>query len=104
MMDATTNDLTGSGLPNQAELNEQLFNAILRSDAAAVSALLSAGVDVNANQHGRTTLMEATHRGDISIVIALLKAPGILINQEGRLYNIALTVTKRLVYQALLIN
>jgi len=46
------------------ELNDQLFEAVRKGDAAAVTALLDKGADVNAKfRYGATALFKAAERG-----------------------------------------
>lgn len=58
--------------PKQA-LNEQLFEAVRKGDATAVTALLDKGADVNAKfRYGQTALFKAVERGHTSVVKVLL--------------------------------
>jgi hypothetical protein len=58
--------------PNK-ELDDQLFEAARRGDAAAVAALLDKGADVNAKfRYGTTALFKAAERGNIEVVKVLL--------------------------------
>ncbi len=58
--------------PNSA-LNEQLFEAVRKGDAAAVTALLDKGADVNAKfRYGATALFKAAERGHVEVVKVLL--------------------------------
>lgn len=58
--------------PKQA-LNDQLFEAARKGDAAAVTALLDKGADVNAKfRYGQTALFKAAERGHASVVKVLL--------------------------------
>jgi len=58
--------------PKQA-LNEQLFEAVRKGDAAAVTALLDKGADVNAKfRYGQTSLFKAAERGHTEVVKVLL--------------------------------
>ncbi|HLO00138.1 MAG TPA: ankyrin repeat domain-containing protein [Pyrinomonadaceae bacterium] len=55
------------------ELNDQLFEAARKGDAAAVAALLDKGADVNAKfRYGTTALFKAAERGNIEVVKVLL--------------------------------
>ena len=58
--------------PKQA-LNDQLFEAVRKGDAAAVTALLDKGADVNAKfRYGQTALFKAVERGHTNVVKVLL--------------------------------
>jgi len=58
--------------PKQA-LNDQLFEAARKGDAAAVTALLDKGADVNAKfRYGQTALFKAAERGHANVVKVLL--------------------------------
>ena len=58
--------------PSQ-ELNDQLWEAARRGDAAAVTALLDKGADVNAKfRYGATALFKAAERGNTEVVKVLL--------------------------------
>ena len=55
------------------ELNDQLFEAVRKGDAAAVTALLDKGADVNAKfRYGATALFKAAERGNVEVVKVLL--------------------------------
>jgi hypothetical protein len=55
------------------ELNDQLFEAARKGDAAAVTALLDKGADVNAKfRYGQTALFKASERGHAAVVKVLL--------------------------------
>lgn len=55
------------------ELNDQLFEAVRKGDAAAVTALLDKGADVNAKfRYGQTALFKAAERGHAAVVKVLL--------------------------------
>ena len=55
------------------ELNYQLFEAVRKGDAAAVTALLDKGADVNAKfRYGQTALFKACERGHANVVKVLL--------------------------------
>lgn len=59
---------------NKQELNDQLFEAVRKGDAAAVTALLDKGADVNAKfRYGATALFKAAERGNADVVAVLLK-------------------------------
>jgi hypothetical protein len=54
-------------------LNDQLFEAVRKGDAAAVTALLDKGADVNAKfRYGQTALFKACERGHANVVKVLL--------------------------------
>ena len=54
-------------------LNDQMFEAVRKGDAAAVTALLDKGADVNAKfRYGQTALFKAAERGHAAIVKVLL--------------------------------
>ncbi len=54
-------------------LNDQLFEAARKGDAAAVTALLDKGADVNAKfRYGQTALFKACERGHANVVKVLL--------------------------------
>jgi ankyrin repeat protein len=81
---------------NHTELNRWLLDAAKRGDTAAVSALITAGANVNtANSEGETALMLAAQFGYIATVTALLAAPGILLNQVDQDGNTALIHAER---------
>lgn len=55
------------------QLNDQLFEAVRKGDAAAVTALLDKGADVNAKfRYGQTALFKAAERGHTAVVKVLL--------------------------------
>ena len=55
------------------ELNDQLYEAVRKGDAAAVTALLDKGADVNAKfRYGTTALFKAAERGHFEVVKVLL--------------------------------
>lgn len=59
---------------NKQELNDQLFEAVRKGDAAAVTALLDKGADVNAKfRYGATALFKAAERGNADVVAVLLQ-------------------------------
>ena len=59
--------------PSKQELNDQLFEAVRKGDAAAVTALLDKGADVNAKfRYGTTALFKAAERGNADVVKVLL--------------------------------
>jgi len=58
---------------SKQELNDQLFEAARKGDAAAVTALLDKGADVNAKfRYGTTALFKASERGNTDVVKVLL--------------------------------
>lgn len=62
----------GATNPKQ-ELNDQLFEAVRKGDAATVTTLLDKGADVNAKfRYGQTALFKAAERGHASVVKVLL--------------------------------
>ena len=55
------------------QLNDQLWEAVRKGDAASVTALLDKGADVNAKfRYGTTALFKASERGHTEIVKILL--------------------------------
>jgi ankyrin repeat protein len=59
--------------PSKQELNDQLFEAVRKGDAAAVTAALDKGADVNAKfRYGTTALFKAAERGNADVVKVLL--------------------------------
>lgn len=58
---------------SKQELNDQLFEAVRKGDATAVTAVLDRGADVNAKfRYGATALFKAAERGDADVVKVLL--------------------------------
>lgn len=58
---------------SKQELNDQFWEAVRRGDAAAVTALLDKGADVNAKfRYGATALFKAAERGNVEVVKILL--------------------------------
>ncbi|MDX6611863.1 MAG: hypothetical protein QOD75_1049 [Blastocatellia bacterium] len=58
---------------SKQELNDQFWEAARKGDAAAVTALLDKGADVNARfRYGTTALFKAAERGNIEVVKVLL--------------------------------
>lgn len=56
------------------DLNEQLYEAVRKGDAAAVTSLLDRGADVNAKfRYGATALFKAAERGNVEITRVLLE-------------------------------
>src|ERR1700730_8915983 len=69
------------------ELNDQLFEAARKGDAAAVTALLDQGADVNAKfRYGTTALFKAAERGNTEVVKVLL-ARGADVNVKDTFYS-----------------
>jgi len=55
------------------ELNDQLYEAVRKGDAATVTALLDKGAEVNAKfRYGATALFKAAERGNVEVVKVLL--------------------------------
>ena len=58
---------------SKQELNDQMWEAVRRGDAAAVTTLLDKGADVNAKfRYGATALFKAAERGNPEVVKILL--------------------------------
>src|ERR1043165_6964982 len=58
---------------SKQELNDQLFEAVRKGDAAAVTAALDKGADVNAKfRYGATALFKAAERGNADVAKILL--------------------------------
>lgn len=69
------------------ELNEQLWEAARKGDAAAVTALLDRGAEVNAKfRYGTTALFKAAERGNLEVVRILL-ARGAEVNTKDTFYG-----------------
>ncbi|HKY42361.1 MAG TPA: ankyrin repeat domain-containing protein [Pyrinomonadaceae bacterium] len=59
--------------PSKDQLNEQLFEAVRKGDAAAVTAALDRGADVNAKfRYGTTALFKAAERGNADVAKVLI--------------------------------
>ena len=59
--------------PSKQELNDQLFEAVRKGDAAAVTAALDKGADVNAKfRYGTTALFKAAERGNADVAKVLI--------------------------------
>src|ERR1044072_6505884 len=72
--------------PKQA-LNEQLYEAARKGDAAEVKALLDKGADVNAKfRYGATALFKAAERGNTEVV-KLLIVRGADVNVKDTFYG-----------------
>src|SRR5678816_303017 len=58
---------------SKQELNDQLFEAVRKGDAATVTALLDKGADVNAKfRYGQTALFKAAEKGHANVAKVLL--------------------------------
>jgi ankyrin repeat protein len=69
------------------ELNDQLFEAVRKGDAAAVTELLDKGAEVNAKfRYGMTALFKAAERGHTEVVKVLL-ARGADVNVKDTFYG-----------------
>src|SRR5688572_4428292 len=63
----------GTTTSSTQALNDQLFEAVRKGDAAAVTAALDRGADVNAKfRYGSTALFKAAERGHVPVVKVLL--------------------------------
>src|SRR6185503_13995583 len=72
---------------SKQELNDQLFEAARKGDAAAVTALLDKGADVNAKfRYGTTALFKASERGNVEVVKVLL-ARGADVSVKDTFYS-----------------
>jgi len=72
--------------PKQA-LNDQLFEAVRKGDAVAVTAALDKGADVNAKfRYGTTALFKAAERGNADVTKVLL-ARGADVNVKDTFYR-----------------
>ena len=59
--------------PSKQELNDQLFEAVRKGDATAVTTALDRGADVNAKfRYGATALFKAAERGNAEVVKVLI--------------------------------
>jgi len=75
------------GQASKQELNDQLYEAVRKGDAPAVTALLDKGADVNAKfRYGATALFKAAERGHLEIVKILL-ARGADVSVKDTFYN-----------------
>src|SRR5688572_10095019 len=78
---------TAAAQISKQELNDQMYEAVRRGDAAAVTALLDKGADVNAKfRYGATALFKAAERGNADIV-KLLLARGADATVKDTFYN-----------------
>jgi ankyrin repeat protein len=69
------------------ELNDQLFEAVRKGDAAAVTAALDRGADVNAKfRYGTTALFKAAERGNADVTKVLLDR-GADVNVKDTFYR-----------------
>lgn len=69
------------------ELNDQLYEAVRKGDAAAVTALLDKGADVNAKfRYGTTALFKAAERGNAEVTKVLLDR-GAEVNVKDTFYQ-----------------
>jgi len=72
--------------PKQA-LNDQLFEAVRKGDAAAVTAALDKGADVNAKfRYGMTALFKAAERGNADVAKVLVDR-GVDVNVKDTFYK-----------------
>lgn len=70
------------------ELNDQLFEAVRKGDAAAVTAVLDKGADVNAKfRYGTTALFKAAERGNADVAKVLLDR-GVDVNVKDTFYRL----------------
>ncbi len=68
-------------------LNDQMFEAVRKGDAAAVTALLDKGADVNAKfRYGQTALFKAAERGHVAVVKVLLER-GVDVTVQDTFYK-----------------
>ena len=69
------------------ELNDQLYEAVRKGDAVAVTALLDKGADVNAKyRYGTTALFKAAERGNAEVAKVLVDR-GVDINVKDTFYK-----------------
>src|SRR6185295_1922283 len=72
---------------SKQELNDQLFEAVRKGDAAAVTAALDHGADVNARfRYGMTALFKAAERGNAEVTKVLLDR-GVDVNVKDTFYQ-----------------
>ena len=73
--------------PSKQELNDQLFEAVRKGDAAAVTAALDRGADVNAKfRYGTTALFKAAERGNAAVAKILIDR-GADVKVKDTFYN-----------------
>src|SRR4030095_13156445 len=73
--------------PSKQELNDQLFEAVRKGDAAAVTAALDRGADVNAKfRYGTTALFQAAERGNAAVAKILIDR-GADVKVKDTFYN-----------------
>jgi ankyrin repeat protein len=73
--------------PSKQELNDQLYEAVRKGDAAGVTAALDRGADVNAKfRYGTTALFKAAERGNVQIAKILLDR-GAEVNVKDTFYG-----------------
>ncbi|HET6975654.1 MAG TPA: ankyrin repeat domain-containing protein [Pyrinomonadaceae bacterium] len=72
---------------SKQELNDQLFDAVRKGDAAGVTAALDKGADVNAKfRYGQTALFKAAERGNADVAKILLDR-GADVNVKDTFYQ-----------------
>ena len=72
---------------SKQELNDQLFEAVRKGDAAGVTAALDKGADVNAKfRYGQTALFKAAERGNADVAKILLDR-GADVNVKDTFYQ-----------------
>lgn len=72
---------------SKQDLNDQLFEAVRKGDAAAVTAVLDKGADVNAKfRYGTTALFKAAERGNAEVTKVLLDR-GADVNVKDTFYK-----------------
>jgi len=73
--------------PSKQELNDQLFEAVRKGDAAAVTAALDRGAEVNAKfRYGTTALFKAAERGNAAVAKILIDR-GADVKVKDTFYN-----------------
>lgn len=73
--------------PAKQQLNEQLWEAARKGDAAAVKTLLDRGADVNARfRYNQTPLFKAAERGHVEVIKVLLER-GADVNVKDSFYG-----------------
>jgi ankyrin repeat protein len=69
------------------QLNDQLYEAVRKGDAAAVTSLLDRGADVNAKfRYGATALFKAAERGNVEVAKVLIDR-GADVKVKDTFYN-----------------